>query len=136
MQALNGVNRFDQATSRVSSSTVMQEANQAIRKWDLEKLGWRGFQQLDWVEDITNKYPEAVNIAHTCSSHTPGFLDQVSDLCDGIPKEDQRQIHNYFVGKLGLEELSCRRSGPMGGLCDKKNAFIQICQYTKGLVDG
>ena len=56
MQALNGVNRFDQATSRVSSSTVMQEANQAIRKWDLEKLGWRGFQQLDWVEDITNKY--------------------------------------------------------------------------------
>lgn len=121
--------------SGASADKVMREANQAINKWDLQHLGWRGFQQLDWVEDITNKYPEAVNIAHTCSSHTPGYLDQVEDLFSNIKTEDDKKgVHNYFVGKLGLEELSCRNSGGAGGLCDKKRAYLEICQLTSTLI--
>ena len=134
MDAIGGIRPASiNLSGKVSAGEVMREANQAISKWDLQHLGWRGFQQLDWVEDITNKYPEAVNIAHTCSSHTPGYLDQVNDLFEGMPKADQKEVHKYFIGKLGLEELSCRNSGAAGGLCDKKGAYLQICQLTKEL---
>lgn len=133
--SLNGITGFsgNPIPVKYSGADVMSEANKAINKWDLKHEGWRGFEKFDWVSDITNKYPEAVNIAHTCSSHTPGYLDQVKDLFEDMPKEDRKQVHNYFIGKLGLEELSCRMSGAAGGLCDKKGAYIQICQLTKTL---
>ena len=130
---LNGITGFSGTPTPVnySADSVMKEANNAINKYDLKHLGWRGFEQLDWVTEITNKHPEAVHIAHTCSSHTPGYLDQVQDLMEGVSKPDQKEIHKYFVGKLALEELSCRMSGAAGGLCDKKGAYLQICQLTK-----
>jgi hypothetical protein len=134
MNALSATNLDGFKPSVNGASDAMKEANKAIKKWDLEELGWRGFEKLDWVEDITNKYPELSNIAHTCSSTRPGFLEQVNDLFDGMPKADRKEAHKFFTCKLGLEELSCRRSGPMGGgMCDKKNAFLQICQLTKQL---
>ena len=135
MDSISGISANAQRPM-ASSSSVMTEANQAINKWNLKELGWRGFEKLDWVTDITNKYPEAVNIAHTCSSLKPGFLDQVADMCEGMPKKDLKEIHKYYIGKLGLEELSCRMSGPTAGLCDKKGAYIQICQMTKELAKG
>ena len=122
------------APKLATADNVMREANGAINNWNLKNLGWRGFEKLDWVENITNKYPEASNIAHTCSAHTPGYVDQVVDLFSTVSdKQDRKDLHNFFVGKLGLEELSCRNSGAAGGLCDKKRAFIDICQVTPGL---
>lgn len=133
IESINGVH--SSASRELSNDTVLRQMNKGISNWQLEKLGWRGFQELDWVENITNKYPEAVNIAHTCSSHTPGYLDQVQDLFDSAKSSaDQKELHNYFVGKLGLEELSCRRSGAAGGLCDKKRAYMDICRLTGGIV--
>ncbi len=124
----------DFSGSMAKNDTVLREMNKAITDWNLTKLGWRGFQALDWVSDITNKYPEAVNIAHTCSSFRPGYLDQVQDLFDGIKSpSDKKELHKYFVGKLGLEELSCRNSGAAGGLCDKKRAYLEICRLTHTL---
>lgn len=136
MDAIGGIRAENYDSSKmVSAQKVMNEANKAIEKWDLKHLGWRGFEKLDWVSDITNKYPEASNIAHTCSSMRPGYLDQVNDLFEGMPKADRKMVHNFFIGKLALEELSCRLNGPAAGQCDKKGAFIQICQLTKGLCD-
>lgn len=135
--SINSSALYSHSSSDVSK--VMSEANKFIKKYDLTHLGWRGFDQLDWVSDITNKYPEAVHIAHTCSSmdQDKPYLDQVKDLMDSASSaEDKKGIHNYFMGKLGLEELSCRNSGGAGGLCDKKGAFIEIsCLTTKMLKD-
>ena len=116
--------------TRNGAMKAMDEANQAISKYHLKDLGWRGFEKLDWVENITNKYPELSNIAHTCSSQRPGYLDQVNDLFENMPQADRKEAHKFFTCKLGLEELSCRLSGPQAGLCDKKGAFIQICELT------
>ncbi|MBQ7529749.1 hypothetical protein IJT10_07615 [bacterium] len=134
MDAVGGVsiNGYD-SSKMAKADKVLNEANKAIDKWDLKHLGWRGFEQLDWVSDITNKYPDAAHIAHTCSTTRPGYLDQVNDLFEGMPKEDRKMVHKYFIGKLALEELSCRMSGGAGGLCDKKGAYVQICQLTRGL---
>lgn len=138
MDSISGITcNVDFGNYQKNTNAVMREMNQCIEKWDLKHQGWRGFEKMDWVSDITNKYPEAVHIAHTCSSHTPGYLDQVKDLVDSASSsEDKKQIHNYFMGKLGLEELSCRNSGAAGGLCDKKRAYLEICCMTRDLVKG
>ena len=49
-------------------------------------------------------------------------------------KEDKKGIHNYFMGKLGLEELSCRMNGAGSGNCDKRTAFFEICRMTHEMV--
>ena len=138
MDGISGVSAMGGGGYKMTdNNTVLREMNQCISKWDLKSLGWRGFGKLDWVTDITNKYPECEHIAHTCSGHTPGYLDQVQDLMDSASsKEDKKGIHNYFMGKLGLEELSCRNSGAAGGLCDKKVAFLEICRLTHAIVKG
>ena len=135
MDGISGVSAMSGGGYNMTdTNTIVRDMNRCIDKWDLKHLGWRGFEKLDWVTDITNKYPEAVNIAHTCSSHTPGYLDQVQDLFDGVKSSsDKKELHKYFVGKLGLEELSCRNSGAAGGLCDKKRAYLEICRLTHNL---
>ena len=135
---MDGISSITCGTTNSGASTtkVMNEANKCIQKWNLRELGWRGFQQLDWVTDITNKYPEAVNIAHTCSTQNgSNYMEQVQDLFDNAKSaDDKKELHNYFMGKLGLEHLSCLGSGAAGGLCDKKGAFINICTLTSQLV--
>ena len=87
MDAIGGIRPTSiNLSGKVSAGEVMREANQAISKWDLQHLGWRGFQQLDWVEDITNKYPEAVNIAHAgqLQPGAVGHLQRVRALDFGL----------------------------------------------------
>ncbi|MBQ7568564.1 hypothetical protein IJT17_07150 [bacterium] len=137
MDGISGISAMGGDYKMADNDKVLREMNKCISKWDLKSLGWRGFQQLDWVSNITNKYPDAEHIAHTCSSHTPGYLDQVQELMDSASSvEDKKEIHKYFMGKLGLEELSCRNSGAAGGLCDKKRAFLEICRLTTELCKG
>lgn len=140
---MDGIGSINSSVSHGYSASevsgVLHEMNKCISKWDLTHLGWRGFEQLDWVSDITNKYPECVHIAHTCSSmdQDKPYLDQVKDLMDSATSAaDKKGIHNYFMGKLGLEELSCRNSGGAGGLCDKKGAFIDISCLTTRMLKG
>ncbi len=138
MDSVNSVSQYIDYSggTRAENDKAMREANKAISQWGLQKCGWRGFQQFDWVQDITNKYPDAEHIAHTCSSHNQDYLEKVADLFDSASSmEDKKQLHKYFVGKLALEELSCRLSGAAGGLCDKKRAYLDICRMTGHIIN-
>ena len=136
MDGISGVSAMSGGGYNMTdTNTIVRDMNRCIDKWDLKHLGWRGFEKLDWVTDITNKYPECEHIAHTCSCFNPGYLDDVQDLMDGAAsKEDKKGIHNYFMGKLGLEELSCRMNGAGSGNCDKRTAFFEICRMTHEMV--
>lgn len=99
---------------------------QAIRRWNLQQVGWRGFEGQPWVRDLQRKYPDVAQLAQTCSSHDPKFRDDLVDLLGKIDDEDFPAVRDFFVGKLALEDLSCRLSGAAGGLCDKKGAYLQM----------
>ena len=103
-------------------------ANRAIAKWGLLQKGWMGFDQSPWVAQLKEDYPQALRLAQTCSIHRPEFREQASELFQTAPAEDRPRLRDYFAGKLGLEELSCRRSGAGAGMCDKRSAFQEIYQ--------
>ena len=117
------------AVYQVWADTADAVIAQAIERFRLFKLGWIGFDQLEWVGALYAAHPEARDIALTCSIHSGGFMERVRDLFDACSKDDRLLMLNYFIGKLALEELSCRRSGSAAGLCDKKSAFLQIWHY-------
>lgn len=119
------------STGAQASQSLHADMNQAIYGMNLRKLGWRGFEALDWVKEITGKYPDAPEIAHTCSSHRPGYMDQVKELFAGAEPADRKPLHRFFLGKLGLEELSCQMNGAAAAACDKRAAFLEICAWTK-----
>lgn len=115
-----------QAVSTNWPASPEQAATRAISDMGLRQKGWRGFDQLPWVKDVAERYPQAIELAHTCSSHRPEYKDQATDLFYSTPQEDRALLRDYFAGKLGLEELSCQRSGAAAGLCDKRAAFREI----------
>jgi len=100
--------------------------DEAISRWNLQRVGWMGFESLPWVHALKEKYPDVDTIAHTCTIHDNKFKKQVPALLDEIEPQDFNAVRSYFVGKLALEELSCRLSGAGAGLCDKRAAYIQI----------
>lgn len=101
-------------------------ARQAIGDFGLRQKGWMGFDKLAWVQDVKERFPAAIQLAQTCSSHRPEYLGQAEDLLYSTPMEDRPLLRDYFVGKLGLEELSCQMNGAGAGLCDKRTAFREI----------
>lgn len=103
----------------------------AITRWSLNRVGWRGFEGLPWVTALKEKYPDVDHIAHTCTIHDNKFKKQVPALLDEVAPEDLCAVQSYFVGKLALEELSCRANGSMAGLCDKRAAYMQIFDMLK-----
>lgn len=98
----------------------------AISRFGLATKGWKGFDEMPWVQQLRKDIPEAFALASTCSSHKPEYLDQTHDLFANAQPQDRGRLQDYFAGKLGLEELSCRRSGAGAGLCDKRAAFYRI----------
>ncbi len=109
-------------------------ANQAIAQWGLLQKGWMGFDQIPWVAELRKDYPEAISLAQTCSITRPEFREQVTELFQQAPAEDRPRLRDYFAGKLGLEELSCRRNGAGAGMCDKRSAFQEIYQIANQAV--
>lgn len=101
-------------------------AQQAISQFGLRSKGWMGFDKLEWVQDVKERYPAAIQLAQSCSSHKPEFKQQAQELFDSTPAGDRPLLRDYFAGKLGLEELSCQMNGAAAGLCDKRAAFMQI----------
>lgn len=126
---------------RSVSSGVSHESYQAIEReframtseLNLRSVGWRGFDKVDWVQDITSRYPRAEEIAHECSSHRPGYLDDVKELFAEALPEHKKDLHRYYIGKLALEELSCQMNGAAAGACDKRAAYLDICHLTRRL---
>jgi hypothetical protein len=98
----------------------------AIDRWSLNRVGWRGFDALPWVKSLKEKYPEVERIASTCSGAQGEHVAASRKLIAGAEADDRAAIRSYFVGKLALEELSCRLSGAGAGLCDKRSAFMRI----------
>lgn len=120
-------------SSTDSYQAVQAEMQAMTREHNLRQVGWRGFDQVDWVQDITSRYPRAVEIGHECSSHRPGYLDDVKELFSEALPEHKKDLHRYFIGKLALEELSCQMSGAAAGACDKRAAYLDICRLTRTL---
>ena len=108
------------------SSRPEVAANQAIAAFGLQQKGWMGFDMMPWVADLRQDYPQAFSLATTCSSTRPEFREQAQTLLAEAPARDRPRLRDYFAGKLGLEELSCRRSGAGAGMCDKRSAFQEI----------
>lgn len=99
---------------------------QAIRDFGLRQKGWRGFDQFAWVQEVKERFPAAVHLAQTCSSHRPEYKGQAEDLFYSAPLEERPRLRDYFLGKLGLEELSCQMNGAGAAMCDKRAAFREI----------
>jgi hypothetical protein len=98
----------------------------AISRWGLKQKGWMGFDALPWVAKVREDYPEAIALAQRCSVHRPEFREQAQGLFQETPTTDRPALRDYFAGKLGLEILSCRRSGAGAGMCDKRSAYMEI----------
>lgn len=98
----------------------------AIGKWNLSRVGWRGFEAQPWVVSLKEKYPEVERIARTCSGPQGEHIAASRKLIQHADAEDVAGIKSYFAGKLALEELSCQRNGAGAGLCDKRSAFLRI----------
>lgn len=59
-------------SSRPRSADASVEG--AIRRWKLDSRqvgGWRGFDQQPFVQQVYRDYPEAQELARTCSAHRP-----------------------------------------------------------------
>lgn len=111
-----------------------QAVEQAIRRFALMRLGWQGFDALDWVAELYNKYPVMREIVYGSSIIHGVRLEELLSLLGAAKSEDLPFIKSYFIGKLALEELSCRRNGAGAGSCDKKAALMQIFQKLNSLV--
>jgi hypothetical protein len=118
-------NQFATSISQSYPDDPTAATNQAIGRMELTK-GWQNFMQQPWVKDLGERYPSAIELSHTCSAHRPEYKQQAEDLLYSAPIQDRQQLRNFFLGKLGLEELSCRRSGAGAGACDKRAAFMEI----------
>lgn len=120
---------LSQSSSSSSAQRFSDEpataCQQAISSFQLTR-GWQAFGQDPWVADLTQRIPQAQNLATTCSAHRPEYQQQAKDLFLAHSQEDRLLLKDYFLGKLGLEELSCRRSGAGAGACDKRAAFMEI----------
>jgi hypothetical protein len=129
MNTLNSMNSLTSQLAASSSQSYPNDptaaTNQAISRMELTK-GWQNFMQQPWVKDLGERYPSAIELSHTCSAHRPEYKQQAEDLLYSAPIQDRQQLRNFFLGKLGLEELSCRRSGAGAGACDKRAAFMEI----------
>lgn len=85
-----------------------------------------GFDKIPWVAQLREDYPQAVELAQSCSITRPEFRERAQTLFHEAASHDRPRLRDYFAGKLGLEELSCRRSGAGAGMCDKRSAFQEI----------
>ena len=109
-------------------------AEQAISRFNLRRLGWMGFDQLSWVTALKSEKPEAFALASSCSAHRPEYEQRARDLFATSTPDQRQALQNYFVGKLGLEELSCRMSGAGAGMCDKRTAYMKIVEISQEFV--
>lgn len=116
-----------------SYQALEREFRQMTSDLSLRQVGWRGFEKVDWVQDIMSRYPRAGEIASECSSHRPGYLEDVKELFAEALPEHKKDLHRYFIGKLALEELSCQMNGAAAGACDKRAAYLDICHLTRRL---
>lgn len=102
----------------------------AIAHYRLNELGWKGFDELDWAAALLKKYPEVPVILLACNIGKPASFNALTELSSEMSETDRHRLRDYIVGKLGLEELSCRRSGPGSGSCDRRSALyrcVEIC---------
>lgn len=101
---------------------------QALERFELRLLGWRGFESLDWVRALHERFPGLAPLATSCSSIHGIGLDRLAALLANASKEEGQLVQTYFICKLALEELSCRASGAGAGACDKRAAYLAICK--------
>lgn len=107
---------------------------EAINGFGLRSLGWKGFEELQWVKDLHARYPQINVIALNTSTILGTRIEEVSQLFAHADPDDRPAIRSYFVGKLALEKLSCNLSGAGAGMCDKYGAFLKIFDLTRALV--
>jgi hypothetical protein len=107
---------------------------EAITGFELRRLGWMGFENLEWVKELKAQYPAIEAIALNTSSILGARLPEVTQLFSFAASEDRPAIRSYFVAKLALEKLSCDRGGAGAGMCDKYSAFLQIFELTASLI--
>jgi hypothetical protein len=118
------VERWGSDPSRVISLAQM--------RFNLRRLGWRGFEALPWVRDILARYPAAAELAATCSSHRQADYEKKAHrLFAEVAPQDFDALHSYFVGKLALEDLSCQLNGAAAAACDKRAAYLGIWEISR-----
>lgn len=102
----------------------------AIAHFDLRGLGWKGFDQLDWTKYLLEKYPSIPVILIACNIGNPASFVALEALAKEMSEDDRRMLRDYVIGKLGLEELSCHRSGPAAGSCDRRAALERCAKLS------
>ncbi len=107
---------------------------EAITGFELRKLGWMGFENLQWVKELKAQYPAIETIATNTSAISGTLIPEVTQLFSLAQSSDRPAIRSYFVAKLALEKLSCDRGGAGAGMCDKYSAYMQIFDHTAALI--
>jgi hypothetical protein len=69
-------------------------AQQAIDTFDLRQKGWRGFDALPWVSTVKEDFPQAVQLAQTCSAHRPEYRDQAQELFSSCSPDDRLRLRD------------------------------------------
>jgi len=122
---------FPVFTWSANADTAIAEA---LEKLNLVSLGWKGFEDLEWVRALKEKYPVIDQIATNTSTISGIRLAEVKALLILADACDHSAIRSYFVAKMALEKLSCARNGAGAGMGDKLGAYLQIFETTTALV--
>jgi hypothetical protein len=120
---------------RINWGSSDDATSAAIQEFQLFALGWKGFEALDWVCELEAQYPGMIALSRSASALFGGFLEQARQLIETADPADRPGIQNFFVGKLALEQISCRRNGAGSGACDKLGAFLQIFELYKQILE-
>ncbi|MDZ4833445.1 MAG: hypothetical protein SGJ27_06665 [Candidatus Melainabacteria bacterium] len=95
----------------------------AIRLYDLRSLGWKGFDELEWVAALLKKHPKISTVLIGTLKLTEASFNAVQSLADTMKPEERYRLRDYIIGKLALEELSCNRHGSGAGSCETRTAL-------------
>jgi hypothetical protein len=95
----------------------------AISFYDLRKLGWKGFNKLDWAEFLLEKYPSVPLILLSCNIGKPASFAALEEVADEMSPDDRHMLRDYIIGKLGLEELNCKT----GSRCADRRSALHRC---------
>lgn len=100
----------------------------AMELYNLRKLGWKGFDELDWVAALLKKHISIRVILVATLSFAQASFDALQELADDMSDEDRHRMRDYIVGKLALEELSCMANGAGAGACQTRTALTRCVE--------
>ncbi len=101
---------------------------QAVAIYDLRRIGWEGFNKLDWAAALLAKYDSIPVILIATFGNTAASFDALQALAATMSPEDRNRLRDYIIGRLALEDLSARRNGAGCGASESLQALTRCAE--------